>query len=88
MKSLEPGKDISPVEVTNVSRHGLWVFLQEREYFLPYDKFPWFKNARLSEILDVQLLHGFHLHWPALDLDLDTTILDNPEDSPLVASPR
>ena len=84
MKSQQPGSSTLEAEVTNVSRHGLWVLAQDREYFLPYDKFPWFKDARLSEILGVELLHGFHLHWPALDVDLEIASLENPAGFPLV----
>ena len=46
-------------EVTSVSRHGLWVLAKDKGHLLPYDKFPWFKDARLSEILEVELLHDF-----------------------------
>ncbi len=86
MKSQELGQNTSEVEVTNVSRWGLWVLVADREYFLAYQEFPWFRDARLSEILDVQLLHGFHLHWPKLDVDLDIASLENPQQFPLVSS--
>ncbi len=86
MTSQGPGRDISEVEVTNISRHGIWVFVEDTEYFLPQEMFPWFKNARLSEILDVELLHDFHLHWPKLDIDLDLASLENPTRFPLVYS--
>jgi hypothetical protein len=75
------------VEVTNVSRHGLWMLVKDKEYFLSYEQFPWFKDARLSQVLDVELLHGFHLHWPALDVDLEVASLEHPEGFPLVYSP-
>jgi hypothetical protein len=88
MKSQELGKNTSEVEVANVSRLGLWILVADREYFLPYQEFPWFRDARLSEILDVQLLHGFHLHWPKLDVDLDIASLGNPQTFPLVSSSK
>ena len=40
----------------------------------------------MSEILDVQLLHGFHLHWPKLDVNLDLASLENPQTYPLVSA--
>jgi hypothetical protein len=86
MTSPIAGGNTSAAEVTNVSPHGLWLFVEGREYLLPFDKFPWFKDARLSEILDVQLLHGFHLHWPRLDVDLDLASLEAPDQFPLVYS--
>jgi hypothetical protein len=72
--------------VTSISRHGIWLFAQDREYLLPFDKFPWFRNARLGDILEVELLHGFHLHWPKLDVDLELSSLQNPDQFPLVYS--
>lgn len=54
------------------------------EYFLPYDQYPWFRKATVSEIHNVQLLHDRHLHWPDLDVDLDVQSLDEPEKYPLV----
>ena len=39
MKSGEPGLDTSPVEVTNISKHGFWLLLEERELFLPFSEF-------------------------------------------------
>ena len=48
-----PGSAISEAEVTNISRHGFWVFLGDRELFLPFDEFPWFKGAPVEAILNV-----------------------------------
>jgi hypothetical protein len=86
MTSSELGENTSAVEVTNISAHGFWLFVGEKEYFLPYEKFPWFKDARIGEVLDVKLLHGFHLHWPKLDVDLEIASLGDPERFPLMYS--
>jgi len=37
----------------------------------------------LNSIQNVQLLHGFHLYWPELDVDLEIDNLENPEKYPL-----
>jgi len=84
MRSWKPGASTSDVEVMGVNRHGLWLFAKGSEYFLPYEDYPWFKEARIVDILNVELLHGSHLHWPALDVDLSLESLDNPEAHPLV----
>ena len=84
MRSSLLGASTSGAEVTNVSRHGLWLLVGDKEYFLPYKDFPWFEDARLRDILEVELLHGSHLHWPALDVDLCLESLENPEAFPLV----
>lgn len=84
MKSLAIGKTISEVEVTNISTHGFWLYVNGKEYFLSYQDYPWFTNARLNEIFDVQLLHRSHLYWPKLDVDLEVNSLENPDEYPLV----
>ena len=84
MTSPELGASTSDVEVTNVGTHGLWLYVKGAEYFLPHDDYPWFRDARLAEILEVRLLHGTHLHWPALDVDLCLDSLDHPDAYPLV----
>jgi hypothetical protein len=86
MTSPELGESTSAVEVTNISPHGIWLFVGSKEYFLPYEKFPWFKDARLAEIFDVELLHGFHLHWSKLDVDLEVASLEAPDQFPLTDS--
>ena len=83
MKSNVTGKSTSRVEVTNISKHGLWILIDEKEYFLPFSDFPWFRDARIAEIQDVKLQHPNHLYWPQLDVDLSTGILDNVESYPL-----
>ena len=55
-----------------------------KEYFLPHDDFPWFRDAKLSEILRVELLHESHLYWPDLDVDLSVESLEHPDRYPLV----
>ena len=32
-------------EGTNISRHGLWLLLEGRGLFVPFEEFPWFKSA-------------------------------------------
>lgn len=78
------GGSASGAEVTNVNSHGFWVFVSGKEFFLSYKDFPWFKEARLSDILNVKLLHKTHLRWPKLDVDLCLESLENPDAFPLV----
>jgi hypothetical protein len=82
------GKSISPVEVTNVSKHGFWLLLRGRELFLPFEHFPWFKDVSLGKILNVELPHPEHLYWPDLDVDLAVESIEHPERFPLVSRAR
>jgi hypothetical protein len=84
MTSSTHGANTSQVEVANIDRHGLWLLVGNKEYFLPYEGFPWFRRATLDKILTVELLHGDHLHWPELDVDLSLASLAHPESFPLI----
>lgn len=84
MKSYAPGKNISHVEVQDISPHGLWLYVKGREFFMSFKDYPWFKDAKVSEIQNVRLLHDRHLHWPDLDVDLELDALQNPDSYPLI----
>jgi len=79
-----PGASTSPVEIGNIDGHGLWLLVEDKEYFLPYEGFPWFRNATVAQIVNVELLHGDHLCWPDLDVDLAVESLAKPESFPLI----
>jgi hypothetical protein len=82
MKSLKNGKNIS-VSIENISPFGIWLFIKGNEYFLDFDEYPYFKDQTIKSIQHVKLLHGFHLYWPDLDVDLEIDNLVNPEKYPL-----
>jgi hypothetical protein len=86
MTYAKHGTAISAVEVTNVSPHGLWLLLDDREVFLPYDKFPWFREASIGKVVHVELPSPQHLYWPELDVDLEVESVLHPERYPLVSS--
>ncbi len=82
MRSLKHGRHIL-VSVENITPLGIWLFVREKEYFLSYKTYPYFREQRLSSIQNVQLLHGYHLYWPELDVDLEIDNLEHPEKYPL-----
>ncbi|MBI4723430.1 MAG: DUF2442 domain-containing protein [Candidatus Stahlbacteria bacterium] len=84
MKSKIVGKSTSQVEVLNISKHGVWLLVHQNEYFLPFEAFPWFKNANIISILNVKLLQPHHLYWPHLDVDLEIESIELPEKYPFV----
>ena len=85
MKSVALGPSTSPVEVSNVSRHGFWLFVGDREMFVPFKEFPWFQDASVRQITNVQLPSPHHLYWPDLDIDLAVESIEHPEKYPLVS---
>ena len=88
MKSAAPGRSTSPVEVANVTRHGFWLLVGQRELFVAFRNFPWFKDASIGEITKVELPSPHHLYWPELDVDLAVESIEHPEKYPLVSQAR
>ena len=85
MSSQRLGEHTSAVEVTHVSRYGVWLLAGDRELFMPYDDFPWFKEAPIGKILNVEEPTPGHLYWPDLDVDLGVESIEHPERFPLKA---
>ena len=86
MKSETLGADTLEVEVTHISTHGIWLLLRQLEYFISFENFPWFKDASVSAIQNVNLLNSNHLYWVDLDIDLAVESIEHPERLPVIAS--
>jgi Protein of unknown function (DUF2442) len=84
MKSEKLGTGTYPAEIANISAQGFWVFLGDRELFVPFQEFPWFADAPVSKILNVRRPQEDHLYWPDLDVDLAVESIEHPERFPLV----
>ena len=57
MKLKKPGKRISvKAEIQNISNHGIWVLVNEQEFFMPFEEFPWFLKATIKEIYNVKIV--------------------------------
>lgn len=85
MKSAALGDGTSGPEVTNVTRHGLWLLLEHEELFLPFEHFPWFRDAPIGKVLRVEQLSAQHVYWPELDIDLSVESIRHPERFPLTS---
>lgn len=72
-------------EVTNISQHGVWIFVSEEELFMPFSEFPWFKEASVAAILELEEPRPGHLYWPQIDVDLTVESIRDPERFPLRA---
>ncbi len=71
------------IEVTNISSHGLWILADEKEFFLSYEDFPWFKDKTVNDITKVESFEQRHLYWENLDVDLSLEMIEHPERFPL-----
>jgi hypothetical protein len=82
-KSKSGGVSTTDVEITNISRHGFWLYLGGRELFVDFKEFPWFADAPVKTILTVRWPSPDHLYWPDLDVDLSVESIEHPERFPL-----
>ena len=80
-----PGSAILAVEITHVSRHGFWVLLDNEELLVSFSDFPWFREATIGQLLNVERPTSDHLYWPQLDVDLSVQSIRDPSTFPLVA---
>jgi hypothetical protein len=85
MSSQAHGEISSAFEVTNISAHGLWLLAHDKEFFISYDDFPWFKDKPVRSIINVEEPSPGHFYWPDLDIDLTAEIILQPEKFPLRA---
>ena len=83
-----PGTTTSVAEVTHVSKHGFWLLLDHEELLVPFADFPWFKQATIEQLSDVQWPSADHLYWPQIDVDLSVESIRNPTKFPLLSKPR
>lgn len=88
MKSVQRGRNTLGAEVTNVTPHGFWLLIDENEKFVSFKDFPWFRDATIAELTNVEVPSAHHLYWPELDVDLAVESLDYPERYPLVSKAR
>jgi hypothetical protein len=52
---------------------------------VPFSEFPWFKDAPVAKLTNVERPQPHHLHWPDLDVDLAVDSIRHPEQFPLVS---
>ncbi len=82
MNSSALGNTISVVEVTHISSHGVWILAHDKEMFMSYEEFPWFKDQPVKVILNVEEPSPGHFYWPDIDVDLTEDIIEHPERFP------
>lgn len=54
------------------------------DYFISYNRMPWLKDARISDVLNVRMSGHSSIEWSALDVDLEIESLKHPERYPLI----
>jgi hypothetical protein len=51
---------------------GIFISVLGNDYYLSYDRLPWFRHAKVSDIFNVKMCCGNEgIRWEALDVDLE-----------------
>ncbi|HEU0187520.1 MAG TPA: DUF2442 domain-containing protein [Gallionellaceae bacterium] len=79
------GTHTSEIEVSQASNQGFWLLLDEREVFLAFTTFPWFRKATMEQLTTIERPSRNHLYWPLLDIDLSVESIFEPDRFPLVS---
>ena len=66
-----------------INARGILLYVKGKEYYLPYDRFSWFKDAKVSDVLAVSMPDSESLRWEAMDIDLELDSLVHPERYPI-----
>ena len=85
MSSLSRGNDTLAVEVTHISSRGVWLLAHDKELFMPYEDFPWFRDQPVKSIINVEEQSPGHFYWPEIDIDLTEESIEHPKRFPLKA---
>ena len=59
--------------------------MRGKEYFLPYDDFPWFQDQPVRTIVNVEEPSPGHFFRPDIDVDFTEENIENPDRFPLKA---
>lgn len=85
MKSQKLGKNISPkASVSGITRFGIWILVNDFEYYLNYTEYPWFKKATVDQISNLKFKHNHHLSWPDINVEIELESLIHKEKYPLI----
>ena len=82
--NLKKNSEHTSVSVRSILSDGIFLSVGENDYYISYNRLPWFKNAKISDIFNVEMCGNEGIRWDALDVDLEIESLKYPEKYPLV----
>ena len=79
MSSLAHGDSTLVVEITHISSHGVWLLSNDKELFMSYEEFPWFKDIPVKSIINVEEQSPGTFYWQDIKIDLTMESIEHPE---------
>ena len=66
-------------EITSITRNGIWVFVNNKEYFIPFNDYPELKLLPLlNELLRAKFSPPDHIYWENADIDIELEASEEP----------
>ena len=84
-QSLTTNGTNTSVKVYAIISNGIMIEAFGNDYFLSYNSNPWFENAKINDVFNVEPVGNIGVRWDALDVDLAIESLKHPEKYPLIA---
>ena len=82
MNLSNSGNPTLTCEVTGVTQKGLWLLVNDKEYFLSFEVFPMLAKIPVDKIFAVDFSPPEHLRWDEYDIDIELSSIFNPTGYP------
>ena len=79
MNLSNSGNPTLTCEVTGVTKKGLWLLVNDKEYYLSFEVFPMLAKIPVDKIFTVDFFPPEHLRWDEYDIDIELSSITNPE---------
>ena len=84
MSLSKNGTITTDCELASINDLGLWILIDDKEYFIPFKDYPGFRESSLYQIFNIRYYPSGQLCWTDLDIDIDLKSLSEPESFPLI----
>ena len=82
--TLSANSQSTSANVLMINSQGIMLSVLGNDYFLSYNRVPWLKDARISDVLNVRMSGHSAIEWESLGVDLEIESLEHPERYPLI----
>ena len=83
-KILDKNTERTLVNVRSIMPDGIFLSVLGKDYYISFERLPWFRDAKISDIINVSLLGDYAIRWDSLDVDLEIESLMFPEKYPII----
>lgn len=85
MKATSKNNGINTLsKVLSITGQGILITIKEGDFFLNYKSYPWFKNAKINEVLNIKRDQEA-IYWDSLGVEIEIDSILNPQNYPLIA---